>query len=613
MPVVGIPIDILRERLGAELDADGLVEHLQDLGCDVEGFTEVRRHRCERCGNILESTASEEDPASCDRCGADFRESPAALSALGSAEVIRMELLADRPDIFDPAGLARALRGYLGLGGGAPDYELSPPRLSVSVDPALSLPDSERPYIACAVIRGIRLGDDRIKVLMKLQENLHWAMGRDRKRASIGVYDLASLGGERYRYRAVQPDELRFVPLGFRPDRDEDRLTPRQVLELHPKGKAYAHLLSGWPRLPLLEDGEGQVMALIPVINSEATRVRPESVDLFIDVTGPEERLVGRALNVLVTSLLELDPEARGEQVLVQGPGGERATPDLSRQTVRMERGRASRLLGAPLRPGQEAELLERMGHHVREEGETLVVEVPAWRNDVLHPHDLIEDVAIAFGYNNLQQVELPAHRPGLAREVEDLAASAREALRGLGYMEVMTLPLVCEESAYDALRLPRDEGRVVIGNPISSEQTMVRTDLAPGLLATFSVNASHELPQRVFEVGRVSRCGEESETGAAERHHAAAGLIGPQAGFTDARAVAEALLAELGWSIQVRPDERGLFLPGRGAAILARRGETTLEVGSMGEVHPEVLERFRLVHPAVLVEIDLTTLSGLA
>ena len=165
----------------------------------------------------------------------------------------------------------------------------------------------------------------------------------------------------------------------------------------------------------------------------------------------------------------------------------------------------------------------------------------------------------------------LKISQPQVFPDLTGMAASAREALRGLGYMEVMTLPLVCEESAYDALRLPRDAGRVVIDNPISSEQTMVRTDLAPGLLATFAVNASHELPQRVFEVGRVSRCEEEYETGAAERHHAAAGLIGPQAGFTDARALAEALLAELGWSIQVRPDERGLYLPGRGAAILAR------------------------------------------
>jgi phenylalanyl-tRNA synthetase beta chain len=613
VPVVGVPIDILQERLGVEIESDRLIEHLQGLGCDVEGFTVVRRHRCERCGNILESTASEEDPVACERCGTDFRESPESLSALGDAEVIRMELLADRPDIFDPAGLARALRGYLGLEGGAPDYELAPPRLSVSVDPALCLPDSERPFIACAVIRGMRLGDDRVKVLMKLQENLHWAMGRDRKRASIGVYDLSTLGGERFQYRAVGPEELRFVPLGFRPGVEEDELTPREILERHPKGRAYAHLLAGWPRLPLLEDGEGQVMALIPVINSEATRVRPETVDLFIDVTGTEERLVGRALNVLVTSLLELAPEARGEQVLIAGPSGQSATPDLSRQTVRMERGGASRLLGAPLRPEEEPGLLERMGHHVSQEGETLLVQVPAWRNDVLHPHDLIEDVAIAYGYNNLEQVELPAPRPGRARDVEVLTAAAREALRGLGYMEVMTLPLVSEETAYDALRLPRDEGRVVIGNPISSEQTMVRTGLASGLLATFSVNASHEMPQRVFEVGRVSLLTEDVETGAEERHHAAAGLIGPQAGFADARSVAEALLAELGWGIQVSADERGLYLPGRGAVLLARRGDEAREVGAMGEVHPEVLERFRLVHPAALVEIDLTALTGLA
>ena len=71
--------------------------------------------------------------------------------------------------------------------------------------------------------------------------------------------------------------------------------------------------------------------------------------------------------------------------------------------------------------------------------------------------------------------------------------------------------------------------------------------------------------------------------------------------------------LHEFGWEAEVQPLEAGLFIAGRAARLVARKGEERREVGWLGEVHPAVLERFNLIHPVALMEIDLTTVTGLS
>ncbi|MBM4320495.1 MAG: phenylalanine--tRNA ligase subunit beta, partial [Deltaproteobacteria bacterium] len=487
MPVIGIQTELLLQRLGARLEQQELIEHLQHLGCDVEGFATLRRFRCERCGNLSEIVHTQDPPVQCERCGVDFKLQPELLSPAGEVDVLRMELLAVRLDMFDPGGLARMLRAYLGLAKEPPRYPVAPARLRVEVDERMLGPRCPRPAIACAVVQGLSLTDDLVKVVMKLQENLHWALGRDRKHASIGVYDLATLDTDRtLRYRAVGPEELRFVPLGYPPDDPAALLTPRQILEQHPKGRAYAHLLAGWELYPLLHDGSGQVLSLPPIINSEQTRVQLQTRGFFIDVTGTERRIVGRALNVLVTSLLELTPGLELQAVTVAYPDGEVVTPELAPQRVTLDTAETARLIGIPLDDGEAARLLARMGHQVTrwQEG-TLEVAVPAYRNDILHPRDLMEDVAIAFGYHNIVPRLDPTFTVGRPLPLEERAAQARLALAGMGLQEVMTLHLTSPEVACDALGLPRREDHVQIANPISVEETMPRISLLPGLLQT--------------------------------------------------------------------------------------------------------------------------------
>ncbi len=613
MPVIGIPVDMLNERISTKLEPDTMVTTLQQLGCDVEGYATLRRFCCTTCDFLMEITETENPPVVCGACGEDFKAHGDRIVERGTSEVLRMELLAVRPDMFDPAGLARTLRGYLGEFLGPVAYKLAAPTITVKVQPELDdvKSASYRP-IRCAVVRGVELDEDRIKVIMKLQENLHWAMGRDRKRASIGVYDMATIDTAKgVTYRLVGPEELTFVPLG-----KSEAATPKQVLETHPKGTAYAHLLQGKDKYPLLKSfvpgsDDPRVMALIPIINSEDTKVNKGSKDLFIDVTGLDSRLVEKILNTIVTSLLELCPGSTGEQVTIAPEGGTSfASPDLTPQEVDFDTALPGRRIGIEADEAKVRELLQKMGHGLADStpGNVKVL-VPAYRNDILHPVDLVEDVAIAYGYHNIVPSLVPTFTVGVETPRGAMMNRVRQALTGLGYLEVLTLILSNEADQFEKLGRKNADDHVEIMHPISTEQTLIRTSLIPGLLDTFSVNTDHPLPQRIFEVGRISRLDDSVEVGAREYLRVAAAVIGSRADFTEIKATAEALVRELGFATggTVRAlaegDEfEGTFIPGRGAAISG--GDATWV--NFGELHPEVLEKFGLAYPVALLEMDL-------
>lgn len=614
MPVIGIPVDMLNERIESTLEPDDMVTKLQQLGCDVEGYATLRRFCCGTCGFLMEITETENPPVTCSACGEDFKENPDQISERGTSEVIRMELLAVRPDMFDPAGLARTLRGYLGEFVGPVDYQLAEATVQVTAASDISNPNDPnyRP-IRCAIVRNVKLDDDRIKVLMKLQENLHWAMGRDRKRASIGVYDMATFEpNEGLTYRLVGPEELKFVPLGKKTES-----TPKQVLEEHPKGVAYAHLLQGKEKYPLLagrREGREQVLALIPIINSEDTKVTQESQDLFIDVTGLDDRLVDKILNTIVTSILELCPESKGEKVTIVAPGHPSfQSPDLTPQYVQFDTALPAKRVGIPVDSDEVKHLLKKMGHGLSDGGNgEVTVQVPAYRNDILHPVDLVEDVAIAYGYHNIVSSLVPTFTVGQETPRSRLMNRVRQAMTGHGFMEVLTLILSNESDQFEKLGRKNGSEHVVLAHPISQDQTLIRTSLVPGLLDTLSVNTDQPLPQKIFEVGRISLLDPQEEVGAREHLRLACAVIGSRVDFSDVKAVAESLLRELAYPSngQCRAIEEthpcyGTYIPGRGA----RLGTEEQDWVQFGELHPQVLENFGLGYPALVLEMNLEVL----
>lgn len=602
MPTAAIPTDELNRRLPRTLSTEQLELYLERLGCDVEGFTQIRRIQCQHCSNLQEIGMQEEFPAECPECYART-ENQKVWKELEQVDVVRMDLLPVRPDVFDPGGLSRAIRGLMREEMGLPVYTVAPPQLVVSVDPSVRDEKSYRPYLACAVVRGLRIDDVSLRMIMKLQENLHWAIGRDRKLASIGVYDLKSIRSP-LRYTTTPPQGIRFVPLQ---PRQLDPITPQDVLDSHPKGQAYKHLLAGFERYPLLIDQAEQVLSMPPIINSHETRLSTATTDVFIDVTGISDRVVIKTLHILVTSLLELFEGTTAEQVTLQYSDHQEQTPSMATEQFSFDVGHATKLIGIDVDRPRAIELLQQMRHDVQVDSEhehKLWVTVPAYRNDIMHEVDLIEDLAIAYDYLNLVPTLVPTMTVAQPRPERVLANRTRMVMNGLGFFESMSLILSNREEQYDLMRIPDPGNAVLAANPASTEQTLLRTALMPQLLRLFAHNRGQALPQRLFEVDDIVKLVDGHEHPVEEMHVCGA-MLDSEVGFSDIKAVVESLAFELGMNLTLQAIDHPSLIPGRAAQLLLQE----IPVGIMGEIHPAVLETLRLAQPLVAFELDLSPL----
>lgn len=617
MPIVNIDLAWLNRLLGKPYETETLRESLEQIGCDVEDVVDIERSRCPQCGSLVEHPLGQDEVKSCTTC---TFESETAFKRVGSQQVMRLDLLADRPDLFDVGGLARALRGTLGIESGLPKYDVKASGLTVTVDKSVLEKSSYRPFIACAVMTLPSVDETSLVAIMKLQENLHWGVGRDRKLASIGVYDFSTISGN-ITYRTIDPDKDPFVPLGM-PGR---RMSGRQILESHPKGMAYAELLANHKRYPVLVDTKGQVLSMPPIINSDETKLKQGTTRVFIDVTGISQAAVTKSLDTLVCSLAEIGGKI--ETVTIKDADGkERSTPDLTPRSKEISVAEAKRWLGLPLDDESLAGALRKMRFDVEARGASgedrakpgkespnailaphsspLSVLFPAYRTDIRHMVDLFEDVAIGYGYANIEPKLVRSMTVGTPRPEEVLSDRVRQVLIGLGYSEIMSLPLSTEEHQFERLGIEKPYPPVAtVANPKLKTYNLVRNQLMPGLLEALRENRRRPMPQRLFEVDNTVGLDDQAETGAAEFRTIALVETGRESGYATVRSTVDALLRELGWKAEYNAIAGPpTFVEGR-AAMLSVNGDA---IGILGEVHPQVLTNFGLTYPVALAELTL-------
>lgn len=595
MPIVSIDLAWLNRLLGKPYPTETLRESLEQIGCDVEDVVEVLLSRCPQCGSLVENPLGQDEVKTCSFCGF---ESETTFKPAGKQQAMRLDLLADRPDLFDVGGLARALRGTLGIESGLPKYATKPSGITVTVDKSLSDKSSYRPFIACAVMTLPAVDVTSLIAIMKLQENLHWGVGRDRKLSSIGVYDMAALAGD-ISYRTIDPDKEPFVPLGMQ----GKMMSGRQILQSHPKGMAYAELLAAHKRYPVLVDPKGQVLSMPPIINSDETKVTKGTTRVFIDVTGISQTAVVKSLDTLVSSLAEIGGKIE-TVTIVDADGSKRVTPNLTPRSTEVDLAEARRWLGLPLDEESLAESLRKMRFDIQpaKASGRFTVSYPAYRTDIRHMVDLFEDVAIGYGYGNIEPRLVRSMTVGAPRPEEVLSDRVRQVLIGLGYSEIMSLPLTTEEHEFERLRLPTPDKYAQVTNPKLKAYNVVRGHLLGGLFEALRENRRRPMPQRLFEIDNVVELDDSAETGAAEYRKLAFAEIGRESGFATARSVTDALLRELGWQAEYRASEHPTFVPGRAAEILV----ADKPIGILGEVHPEVLSNFGLTYPVAIAELTL-------
>ena len=498
-------------------------------------------------------------------------------------DVMTFDIFPNRPDLYSVEGIARGLRGFLGLEVGLPSYQVEPSGIEFVVDPSVA---DVRPYAVGGVVRGIELDDALLRSLVDLQEKLHLTAGRRRRKVAIGIHDLDKVTPP-YTYQAVRPHDVRFTPLGL-----AEELDLAEILAKHEKGREYAPLVASKPRFPIIRDAHGQVLSFPPVINGIVTQLTPDTRNLFLDVTGTDLEAVQGCLAILATALAERG--GRIQTVRTKYSDRTLETPDLSPATHSLDLGRANAWLGLSLTPAQAVEGLRRMRHDARADGETLSVLSPAYRLDLLHEVDLVEDLAISAGYDRYPRA-LP-RRPTIGEPLaaNDFAEALRGLLVGYGYQEVMSLTVAASKDPFEA------PDRVVIQNPLGDDFSTLRSSMLPALLTIFRLNKHRELPQRVFEIADVV-------VAARNVRRVAAAAIHHKASFTEAKSLVLSLLRDVGWTAEVQAVDDRNFIPGRAASVLVD-GHA---VGRFGEIHPRILEAYALVQPALAFELDVEPLRG--
>jgi phenylalanyl-tRNA synthetase beta chain len=277
-------------------------------------------------------------------------------------------------------------------------------------------------------------------------------------------------------------------------------------------------------------------------------------------------------------------------------------TPDFRSGQVDLSVEYTNRILGLPLKAEQIADLLLTAGFGVEGASETTVrVLVPCYRVDVMHQVDLVEDVAIAYGYNNIEPLwrELPT--TGKERPEQRIIDVAREFMVGLGYQEILTYTLTNPENLFK--RMNREKTRVVeIANPKVLTMTCLRNWLLPSLMEFLGNNQSVEFPQRIFELGKVTLLDETKETKTRDEEWLAAATTHANASFSEIKSALDAFFMNFGVEWQIKTILHPSFIEGRVGAAMVNGAD----VGVLGEVNPQVLEAWKLENPVAAFEINI-------
>ncbi len=509
-------------------------------------------------------------------------------------EEIKVEFFPNRPDNLSVEGVARSFKGFLGQETGLPEYELEESGEKVTVSKEVA---DIRPYIGFAKIENVDFSGDKIKYIMDFQENLHWVIGRDRKKVAIGIHNADVINAP-YNYIATPTDENSFIPLEM-----DEPMTPKEILTEHDKGAKYAHLIDKFDKYPLIRDKDNQILSMPPIINGELTKLSEDTKNVIVDVTGTDEKAVNQCLNIICCSFAEVGGKIKTMEVEYEDKTI--VTPDLTPKVKNVHVDVANDLIGGT---NLTAEDIKELLAKARMEGKIisdneLEVTIPAYRVDILHEVDIVENIAIQYHINSVE-----AKLPNIATVAYEhnwfkAEKTIREVMVGLGFQEVMSLMLTSETNHYEKMNQEEKE-HVQVARPITVSGTMIRTSLLNSLMEFLEDNKHEDLPQKIFEIGDVLYM-DDSNFNKTRTVKKLAGMIcHSTANFTEIKSTMASVLGNLGYSMEISASENPSFIQGRVANVdgESKAGQIT---GVFGEISPEVITNFELEYPVIAFEIE--------
>ena len=534
----------------------------------------------------------------------------------------KIEVGANRYDLLCLEGLALALRVFL-------EKQKMPDFKAINI-----LPEEERQLIVydsvnevrpiglSAILRDINFTDETLKGFMDLQDKLHNNICRGRKLVSMGTHDLDTVKGP-FVYRALKPEHIHFVPLNREEEVNGDGLM--SILKEDPKLGKYLYLLEGKERYPVMMDSNGIIMSLPPIINSQHTKMTLNTHNVLLDVTGLDYTKCEIVLNTLIAmfSVYSKTPFTVEEvKVINQKTGEGKIYPDLTSRIFKTDIKYLKTLTGiSDITPEKIIQLLERMELKAKVlDTNELEVSCPITRSDILHPCDIAEDLAISYGYNNIEKLLTTTKTHGMQLPYNKLTDLFRNEMSMGGYVEFLTMALLSHKDMFtNMLQKDKDEKTVQILYSKTKEFEYIRSSLIPGILKSIEGNKANQLPFKIFEISDVVLADKDSEIGAINRRKLCFAYANTTSAMEIIQGMVDLLMKKIGLIFNYEKDKdkkytikksnNPIFFEDRQAEILI---QDDINIGIYGIIHPKVLKNFGIKNPVTLCEIDLQLIMDL-
>lgn len=534
------------------------------------------------------------------------------------APQLKIEIPANRYDMLCFEGIALMLKIFLGKNP-LPNYRLVEPK-SGKLETLTISPETTkiRPYVSGAILRNIKFTQASYDSFISLQDKLHANLARNRTLVAIGTHDLDTIKGP-FTYEALPPKDIKFVPLNKTKEMNAEEMMTFYETDKHLA--KFLPIIRDSPVYPVIYDSNRVVCSMPPIINGDHSKITLNTRNVFFDITGTDRTKLEIVNNIMVAMFSQYCDEPftiEPIQIISEHNGETRITPNISPRTVEAEVDYIQSCCGLDDTEASAqniCDLLTKMCYTAKPsptDPNIVQVSVPPTRADVLHQCDIMEDVAVAYGFNKLPRTS-PNKSSTIAKPlmVNKFGDLIRLEAAMAGWSEVMPL-ILCSHDENFAWLNRKDDGTtaVKLANPKTAEYQVVRTSLLPGLLKTIRENKKHSVPIKVFEVADVAFKAPELERKSRNERHFAAAWYGKTSGFEVVHGLLDRVLLMLKTAFVTH--EEGLegkkvdgywieeideptFFAGHAAGIFLRIGGKEVRIGEFGILHPTVLEKFEL------------------
>ena len=373
--------------------------------------------------------------------------------------------------------------------------------------------------------------------------------------------------------------------------------TFKEILESHPNSKKYPEVVKS-RKVTSLSDSE-KVIALIPIINSDKTKVTEATKNIFIDITGTEKNIVESASNIIASSFFD---QKCGIFPCLIHYKKDIVSPVLGYKKIKIKYKNVNKLLGTEIDENRIISSLNRMGYIVEGEEKNPTILMPPYRTDILNEQDVIEDIAIGYGYSNIlpKPISYTDMQIGSVDAITKTVENISINMVGFGFSEAINNYLTSKQTNFYNMEIKNpDETKIVsIMRSKTESLSMLRTSLLPSLLQNLNISSHETMPQKLFEIGGVfsanEKQSEDLNLGFVTEHS--------KANFIEIKGYTERLLSLLGYNYELKESSDPSFIEGRFAEIIMG-GET---IGRFGEISPKVLVNFKLEEPVAAAEIRI-------